>query len=430
MLEFGSAQFARRQIPASFIAAAADIGSRFHLAAFSACPAEASTFANPGSAEGFAEARAMADKSVRRGIFGGLTILPSLRFLVSAFFILHSTFLFAQGPAWWFIRGAVDTNLPANDYALITQGQLKWMATNACAEMEAWFDAGTNVAALVSGFSNSNNYYLANIGQVKYVVQPFYDRLHALNLTNTFPANMPGYYPWGNAPTTNDYALANIGQVKYVFSFDSAVDTDEDGYSDWQEAALGSNPYDTSSVPIYAISGTLSYAGPQTGMINVVVSTDTGGASVVRSQQLAVPGAFTFTNVPALRQYWIMAWRDTDGDAAKDYWEAQGNAGVNPVNLTTNITNADITMTDPDSDGDGLPDWWELANGLDPFDPDDAEATLINMRETARDRIVYHWQMVFGTTPVFTNTPGSQEDLNDMRDDLNTLSEKNYKIGN
>jgi len=51
----------------------------------------------------------------------------------------------------------VDTNLPANDYALVTQGQLKWMATNACAEMEAWFDAGTNVAALVSGFSNSNN---------------------------------------------------------------------------------------------------------------------------------------------------------------------------------------------------------------------------------------------------------------------------------
>jgi len=94
----------------------------------------------------------------------------------------------------------VDTNLPANDYALVTQGQLKWMATNAYAEMEAYFDAGSNVAALVGSFSNSNNYY-----------------------------------------------LANIGQVKYVFSFDSAVDSDEDGLPDWQEAGLGTNPYDSDS---------------------------------------------------------------------------------------------------------------------------------------------------------------------------------------
>ncbi|MCG2679888.1 MAG: thrombospondin type 3 repeat-containing protein [Kiritimatiellae bacterium] len=152
----------------------------------------------------------------------------------------------AQGPAWWFARGAVDTNLPANDYALVTLGQLKWMATNACAEMQEYFDPGASVTTLVFGFANSNNYYLANIGQVKYVVQPFYDRLHALNLTNTFPANMPGYYPWGNGPT-NDYALAVIGQVKYVFSFDSAVDTDGDGLADWREAGLGTDPYDWDS---------------------------------------------------------------------------------------------------------------------------------------------------------------------------------------
>ncbi|MDD5676587.1 MAG: DUF6531 domain-containing protein [Kiritimatiellae bacterium] len=176
---------------------------------------------------------------ISRAIF-----MPFLRFLVSVFVILHSTFLFAQGPAWWYARGAVDTNLQANDYAGITCGQLKWMATNACAEIEACFGAGYNVMALVSGFSNSNNYYLANIGQVKYVVQPFYDRLYEFNLTNTFPANMPGYYPWGNSSSTNDYAAANIGQVKYVFSFDSAKDSDDDGLSDWQEVAYGTNPYD------------------------------------------------------------------------------------------------------------------------------------------------------------------------------------------
>lgn len=149
----------------------------------------------------------------------------------------------AQGPAWWFSRGAVDANLQANDYALITCGQLKWMATNAYDEMNAYFGAGSNVSAVVATFSNTNNYYLSNIGQVKYVVQHFYDRLYELNLTNTFPANMPGYYPWGNAPHTNDYAAANIGQVKYVFGFDSAKDSDGDGLSDWQEVVYGTNPY-------------------------------------------------------------------------------------------------------------------------------------------------------------------------------------------
>ena len=250
---------------------------------------------------------------------------PSLRFLVSVFCMLHATCLFAQGPAWWFQRGAVDTNLPPNDYALLTQGQLKWMATNACAEMDAYFGAGSNVMAVVGAFSGSNNYHLANIGQVKYVVQPFYDRLYEFNLTNTFPANMPGYYPWGNAPHTNDYAAANIGQVKYVFSFDSSVDSDGDELSDWLEAKLGTNPYN------------------------------------------------------------------------------------------------------PDTDGDGLSDGWEVANGLDPLDDSDADPEILNQIEEARQRIIRYWQLFYGTTPAFTNSPGSQADLIDVNNALNTLTGKFYK---
>ena len=232
----------------------------------------------------------------------------------------------AQGPAWWHSRGAVDTDLPANDYAPVTCGQLKWMAANACAEMEAYFGAGSTIAALIATLPNSNNYHLANIGQVKYVAQPFYDRLYEFNLTNTFPANMPGYYPWGNASETNDYALANIGQVKYVFSFNSAVDSDGDGLLDWEEAKLGTNPYN------------------------------------------------------------------------------------------------------PDTDGDGLSDKWEVDNGYDPLNPNDAQPVITNLREVARQRLIYHWQLYFGMTPTFTNMPGSASDLNDMKDALNSLSGKFYKV--
>lgn len=247
-----------------------------------------------------------------------------LYFCVSAFFILHSAFLSAQVPSWWFTRGAVDTNLPAKDYDLITLGQLKWLSTNACAEMDSYFGAGPGVKAVVNAFANSNNYYLANIGQLKYVAQPFYDRLYQLNLTNTFPADMPGYYPWGDVSQTNDFALANIGQAKYVFSFDSAVDSDADGLSDWDEVTRGTNPYHA------------------------------------------------------------------------------------------------------DTDGDGISDGVEVAQGTDPLRIDDPE-TLRKLEE-ARQRIVYHHRLYYGSTPAFTNLPGSVADLLDVNKALNALSGKFYKV--
>jgi hypothetical protein len=48
---------------------------------------------------------------------------------------------------------------------------------------------------------------------------------------------------------------------------------------------------------------------------------------------------------------------------------------------------------------------------------------------TARNVFSNHWLMAFGKAPTFTNPPGSQADLNDMRDALNALSGKFYTIG-
>ena len=258
-------------------------------------------------------------KLQRRFIFGVISCVVRVMF----FFFPLAFSAQAQGPAWWYQRGVADADLPADDYALVTQGQLKWLANQACAEMDAHFGAGANIAAVIGAFSNTNNYYPANVGQVKYVAQPFYDRLYEFNLTNTFPANMPGYYPWGNSSSTNDYAIANIGQVKYVFGFDSAVDSDGDGLSDWLEVKLGTDPYD------------------------------------------------------------------------------------------------------PDTDDDGLSDKWEIEHGYDPLDEGDVDVAIV--RESARQKIIRHWMLFYGNVPVFTNTPGSDADLIDMRDALNALSGKFYK---
>jgi hypothetical protein len=120
-------------------------------------------------------------------------------------------------PAWWSNQGVLSANSPvANDFAAINQGQIKWMAAKACAEMQTVFaeqgGAGSNVMALVQGFTADNNYMAVNIGQLKAVAKPFYDRLIELGKAST--------YTWVNAAQTNDFGAANIGQAKHLFSFD------------------------------------------------------------------------------------------------------------------------------------------------------------------------------------------------------------------
>ena len=158
-----------------------------------------------------------------------------------------NTVVFAQAPAWWADRDVINTNAVPNDFAPINQGQVKWLATQAAAELaeklQAVGGAGSNVAALLATFSPTNNYLPVNLGQLKNVAKPFYDRLLALGLTKIYPVGAGHPYPWSNSTNRpNDYALANIGQAKYVFSFDTSVDSDGDGLPDIWEVNSGLNP--------------------------------------------------------------------------------------------------------------------------------------------------------------------------------------------
>lgn len=145
----------------------------------------------------------------------------------------------ATYPTWWVARGVVSTNnVVTNDFAAVNQGQLKWMASNACEELEATLPggAGSNVWDLISTFTDSNNFRPVNLGQLKYVAQPFWSNLIAVGYATN--------YPWSGQP--NDYALANIGQMKNVFGFDVnpwlLLDSDSDGMTNSWEAANGLNP--------------------------------------------------------------------------------------------------------------------------------------------------------------------------------------------
>jgi hypothetical protein len=138
---------------------------------------------------------------------------------------LSSNWSAAQVPGWWAGR-QVTTNLTARDYALANQGQAKWMATNAYLEFVAHLPggAGSNIWNVVSAFSSNGDYQPLNLGQLKQLAKPFYDRIHEVagsdpSITNALPVGV-SVYPWTSS--TNDdanYSPVNIGQLKYTFSF-------------------------------------------------------------------------------------------------------------------------------------------------------------------------------------------------------------------
>ena len=164
--------------------------------------------------------------------------------------------LFAQAPAWWTNRNVINESAVPRDFAPVNQGQVKWLATQAAAEfdeqLQPFGGAGPDITALVASFTTNNNYLPVNAGQLKHTVQPFYDRLFALGLTNCYPPGAGVPYPWtGSSLAARDFSVVNIGQVKYAFSFDLApltVDSDNNGLPDWWELKyfghLGVDPND------------------------------------------------------------------------------------------------------------------------------------------------------------------------------------------
>lgn len=146
--------------------------------------------------------------------------------------LIFPAILLPQGPDWWYEYDVV-TGGPADDYAAANQGQLKHIAAMARLHLEAQLDghggAGSAIDVLVAGFvaQTDDNLSPINLGQLKAVAKPFYDRLLAVGIdTNNnlidrgYPSGWDHYYPWDPAtPVEENYAAANIGQLKMVFSF-------------------------------------------------------------------------------------------------------------------------------------------------------------------------------------------------------------------
>lgn len=163
------------------------------------------------------------------------------------FFIYANSNVFAAPPEWW-SQGdtrVIDETSVADNYAPVNAGQLKLVAKKAMLHLNENLQggAGSAIEAIVAQFEpragqnyspeelaalREANYATINLGQLKAVAKPFYDRLIAAGydtkqnlIDHGYPANWAHNYPWDpSTPAEENYAAANIGQLKVVFSFE------------------------------------------------------------------------------------------------------------------------------------------------------------------------------------------------------------------
>jgi hypothetical protein len=191
---------------------------------------------------------------------------------LGALLVLAGLSLDAGNPVWWSdsLGGnkVLLENTVAANKAPTNLGQIKNVALRAKhyldRELASVGGAGSGVNARVGEFYNlntsqaifttaTNNKAPANLGQLKHIAKPFYDRLIALGVDTRAMLRSHGapdwqyYYPWTPDPTDDaNKAIANLGQLKWVFCFDPTVasianpdmldvDADGDGVMDYIE---------------------------------------------------------------------------------------------------------------------------------------------------------------------------------------------------
>lgn len=179
---------------------------------------------------------------LRRSFYRGV-----ITTLVAVALLLQSAT--AEAPGWWVARGVFKEGTPeVDDYRALNQGQLKNLVRAAVDEMNDTLPggAGTTLNTLLAtwrtGVANgtADNYAAVNVGQLKAMGKLVRARLTEVGLT---PPGM------GTETTADDddYVLANVGQAKAVFAFGIVDphlndDDDDDGLTNSQEVALGTDP--------------------------------------------------------------------------------------------------------------------------------------------------------------------------------------------
>ncbi|MBB5352681.1 RHS repeat-associated protein [Haloferula luteola] len=329
------------------------------------------------------------------------------------------------GPEWWY-RGESpwisSENGDGDGHLISNVGQGKNAAVKALENLEdtvvgqvihgdlipSIFDDSPPTAAEVDA-----NYSPLQIGQLKALAKPFYDRLNEIDplwvrdqladsqvtsyqasssLNASWGYVVGGYYPWDPALTQSETrrAPATIGQVKAVFCLDLDLvqsiedpmrDTDGDGLPDWWELAHGLDRTDAQTEWDDFDGDGLSDLDEYAWGTSATVS-DTDGDGMSDADEIAM--GFNPLNSDENGNGIPDGAEDFDGDGLMNLFELE--LGSNPA--------------ETDSDGDLMPDVWELRWGLDPLDASDAQ------KDFDGDGVMNYDEYRLGTRPVGAWTGG------------------------
>ena len=286
---------------------------------------------------------------------------------------------YASDPSWWSTpgpngapsaivpeqvvtnNGVVTTNYITNDYAVITQGQLKQFTVRAVDYLNANLTdgAGTNLNSMISNWAadyatngyatnpanptrpyEPSDFQVENVGQVKYIGNLVWSQLVAAGYTNAAPS-------WLEQDTNTDHAVANVGQLKEVFNFDlnlsnvtAALNSDGSVTINW--SVISGN-----SAPITISGQNADGSWTTLGTVSANATSDTLSASVADQYQAlsASTSAQTFVNAAGNLSTIInlLSTLNPDGSVTLT-WD-----------LANNENGSQITIAGEDADGNWTP---------------------------------------------------------------------------
>lgn len=145
-----------------------------------------------------------------------------------------------------------------------------------------------------------------------------------------------------------NYWVAAGPPLRFYSAGNADVDSDSDGFSDAAETMVyKTDPGDSNSRPVN-VSGTISYAGIETGTIYVLSARSADNWSIAGSASLPGPGAWS-NNIGVNQSFWFRAFRDVNANFLREAWEPWGLYDDDSMLITGNMTGVNITLQDQPS---------------------------------------------------------------------------------
>ncbi len=202
-------------------------------------------------------------------------------------------------PLWWADLGVTNANAVQNK-GVAQLAQVKNIANMAHFELESLLPGGVgfNVPFIIPNAPDSTWYQTQkkalNLGQLKAVAKPFYDRLNEISpawvegqlqasglatLNTHYFQDTNGYfYPWSpTTPVSENYKPANVGQLKLVFALRFREDADSDSLKDLVELAMYGDTLGDGTTTDYDDDGLSDAAEVQAGTSSLDVDSDHDG---------------------------------------------------------------------------------------------------------------------------------------------------------